>query len=475
MDAEPSAPGDAGASAPEDAAPPVDAAPPPVDAAPAPAWPIDPARAAAAVALPGGPARGAFPLARGGALLVGADDALREAQGFATTALPAAPGTPTGAATLDGALVALVDGALHYLDAGEDAWRLAALTLDGLRTLVDDHDAAWLWSAGGLGRWGADAMRPLALPAAPEAPALLAAGDGACWVVDGATVWQVRLVDASADAWRVTLAAAPDAVAATAAGLWLAHHDLLTRIDAQGAATTRRAPGAVTALAGHPGAADLWLAVDGALWQLRDARLRPIEDAAAPPAMVAEASGALLRLDDDALRRLTPGAAVRVEGLADGAAVEAPRTVAVQVAPLEGLEVVRARVGEAAALDLEGPPFALALDPAAVGRGAHRVEIEARYVDGEVARAAFTFAVRGPATWRHDVQPLFAQACAACHDARGAAHQMDDAAAWRAEFDDILAAVRAGRMPLAPRPRLTDAAIERLIDWRDRGFLERWP
>jgi hypothetical protein len=49
---------------------------------------------------------------------------------------------------------------------------------------------------------------------------------------------------------------------------------------------------------------------------------------------------------------------------------------------------------------------------------------------------------------------------------------MDGYARFTAEFENILAVVTDGRMPLPPTPRLTPAQIDLLVAWRAAGFPE---
>ncbi len=353
-------------------------------------------------------------------------------------------------------------------------------SVTGVRALVAGTDGS-LWISDGhqLQQWQAGELRTVTAWAPDEAPvrALRAgwwAGQPALWFLtadgtpsalaagpDGLVRW--RMADAPHGATALALDADGGAWV-VADGLW--------RFD--GAHWQPVALGGIIVdVAGHPRAPDVWLTVrDGTLWHSAGGRFRPVHSLPAARQTAVAADGALWLGSAEGVLHVAPGRSVRLEGPPDGSVLLEPATLTVQPARPADVETLTWALDGGAPEALAGPPWALRLDPAEIGPGEHAIDVRVTWLDGEQLSVAWGFAVPRPPSWREDIRPLFLAQCSTnCHGDRGQARPLYESAQWRAIIDQILDAVRQGRMPLANEP-LSPAQIDLIDGWRVAGMPE---
>lgn len=441
--------------------------------------PVDPARAVEPELLLDGPVPLAVPLPDG-RVVARAGDAVALIAPDRTLDFGAEAGALNAAGLVDGQLLVSTDlGLFARVDDGLMPSPLGAL-LDGVTALDTTADGAlWIIDAAGLhvyregrlsgvdpGPMGAGAMT--AVGAWADTPAL--------WVVGDEALYAVGFGDEGLQAWELAPEAPVDGVAVNdLGGLWIAADGTVSHLADDGTWSDLLLPFAVTALAAHPAAPDVWLVGDDRLWQLRDGRVRPIEGVGAFSGLRGELDGSVLIWGDAGLQRVRPGRFVHLDGVDDGGVVDRITTVEVSVTSPEDVQQLTLRIDGGDARALEGPPYTFELEPGPIPEGAHTLEVAADYADGERVVAELRFRVQGPPTWEGDVAPIFFEHCDACHGERGYAHRMETMDVWLAEFDQIVDAIVGNRMPLPPNPSVTPEQLELIRAWGETGFLRSWP
>lgn len=308
-----------------------------------------------------------------------------------------------------------------------DVW-VAAVADDGARLL-----RLWVEEQG---------LRALAGPPAINPEALAADGDGGLWALSGGDLWQ-RHPDGRWSWWRL--------------------------------------PEPVEALWGTVSAGDLWVSTEDGLWHHRAGVFRPVSGAPqiSPEGSTLEADGAVVYSDPRGLWRLRPERRVIIVGFPDGGTLQQPRPLNIRPDRPDQVTDVTFEITEGGrpVLDgpVEGPPWALTLDPGSLPEGALVLGVQVDYDDGQRLNASLEFDVLdvGPPTWVDDVAPIFFARCAgACHGDSGNARPLHTPALWQQDAVAILDAIRTGRMPLPPNPPVPPAEITLIEAWMESGFME---
>ena len=226
----------------------------------------------------------------------------------------------------------------------------------------------------------------------------------------------------------------------------------------------------------------LWLeGEDGSWWRGDDHVLSPIEGLAEE-----RSQGTLRAWGDDEGRLILawpggaqlvrPGRVVSAEGL-EGPFRGAEGGI-VRLLPDEPEEVTELSVtlGEAPPELLEGPPWSFQVRASEMNRGGERaLRVTVQYRDGEELSRSWVVFLEEPISWERDIEPIFVEECARCHDNRaGATRVLETPEQWEADFDEILRQIRAGAMPIGAPP-LSAAELELVERWRADGFLPQWP
>lgn len=400
-------------------------------------------------------------------------------------------GAPRAAVALDDArLLVSTDAGLFAVSAADGARESDLRDLFGgvwptdLLTTTDAAGASHVWMSSALGvyHWSQGALErveevadgpPLKgarLALAPGAPA-----EPLIWAASGATTYALRREAEGAEApfgWQIaTTARGAEAMATTRDALWTAYDGQVWRRDGAGQWSKLSISASIVGLAAHPGADALWLYdADGAVWHLLDRTLTRVPDVIWGDARAVDAEGRLLAADARGLHRVERRFHVALPDLRDGERLDGARTVQVDISFPDQLDTIEARAGDVV-LTVDAASGALALDPATLGLGTHRVVVTARYANGYTTSATRTVRVEDlVVTWRDTIQPIFSRSCETCHGVQ-TSRPLHDPQQWQADFDNILSQVAAQTMPLPPLAPLTPAQLELVRAWRDQGFL----
>lgn len=367
-------------------------------------------------------------------------------------------------ALVDGAVTAWVGGAL--VDAGFD--------LPPARALHAEGDALWVETGRGVFRWRAGELAELTVDGA-SADARVAAGASwtgarAAWLAIGDRVHGFATAADTVEGFETRAFERPvDAVAVVDGALLVAEGGRLWRRDGVGWAQVSLDE-RVADLFGGPGGA--WLRTDAGLRLWRgDALWAPEGLPDGDGRWLADELGRLLVRTAAGVDRWTLHRPIRLLGLAAGDHLDVARTVEVVLtAPDDAGEVaaeVRPQVGDPVAVAVDAGR--LHLDPAALPTGPATLWLTASYPDQEAALSVpFTVELVGDVTWERHVEPIHAARCASCHE-DSANTVLDGPESWEALFDDILANVSSGAMPLVGDP-LTAAQVELIEAWAAGGF-----
>lgn len=359
----------------------------------------------------------------------------------------------------------------------------------GVNLLASHPGALWLASASGddaqteaaLYRYSATDL--VKIPSTPELPlsatrlvagasidghraALVIAGDSLIAIIEGDTASDLQA--------RTLYRGDLRGVAVTGAGdVWFGKGPHLAHRRVDGSVDELVFDSPVVDVAGVAGSADLWVATTGGLIHGlvgtgNDGAV--FRDAGGPvTSLRAGAGGNALVTRDGGLLRLIAGRSVRFSGVVEAGLLQdgAATNVTATALPTALGGVVEVSVDGGAAI--AGP---VALDPAALFPGPHTLTATARYPDGVVvvAERVFFAGTRILPTWDSDVRVIYDNICSRCHSQQGGAHLLDESPLWRAEIDQIVAALDGGVMP--PGSPLDDDDRRTVRLWRTTGMRE---
>ncbi len=356
----------------------------------------------------------------------------------------------------------------------------------------------WIAADGGLYRWHRGDLARARVGELPTASARLAASPRGVWVAADRTIYRLGVADGALQAFVVASDLPADALASDAEdNLWVVSDGDLHQRAPGGRRTHWRLPVPVLDVAASPAAAEVWVRTADGLWHVRDGQFRAQLGLPEVRALACAPTGEAVVGAQAGLFRVLPGRHVLLTDTFDAARRPLAGEGFLEVRPAfpERVTSVSARLDDEAPTALDGPPWLLRLDGDSLPETPHAVEVTVAWNDAPPVSARFEFRVDRPDPpppppppptmpptmaptappppgFAADVAPLFDLRCAQCHGPRGFAHRMDGYARFTAEFENILAVVTDGRMPLPPTPRLTPAQIDLLVAWRAAGFPE---
>jgi hypothetical protein len=375
----------------------------------------------------------------------------------------------------DTVLVLSTEGLFSLSDLGLERSPLNGSIGAIVRAAEGHGSQGWFAHADSLSHWSNGHLRQLMAVelAIPWDRAQLAAGrfrdTHTLWIGFDRTLLAVTAGE-SARSWRFDLDQDIQRIASTKQGLFVLFNDGLAQLNADETWTRWIRPPAATLIAGHPDADDLWISNGIELWQVTDGALRARRDAPVHTSLKVSADGSAFIKDATTVFQVVAGRFLTFTGLESGDRLTATTTIEIVVTTPDQVDHVSAQMDEEMPIELEGPPWAITLDPAQVGPGNHALTVLIRYDDG--GELAETLEFVGPPTWTADIQPLSSEHCSACHGDGGSAHLMSSIEAWRDEIAAIIDDVETGRMPYGS-PMLAPEQIELIRAWRDTGLLEQ--
>ncbi|MCO4769145.1 MAG: cytochrome c [Deltaproteobacteria bacterium] len=223
----------------------------------------------------------------------------------------------------------------------------------------------------------------------------------------------------------------------------------------------------VLAVSADPGAPGAWVQTESSLLHARGETLID----------TGRSYSGVLRVDD--LGRLLVPTASGVERLAldRGVAVRGVQH-GERLANAVTIELFPSRLGVVTDLTatLDGEPVALEdgrfrLELEGLSTlDSHTLSAHAVWDDGgEADSLPLTFSIDpiGNVTWANDIEPLYLEECARCHDG-DTDTRLDTPALWEEQIDDVLFNVRSGAMPIGDP--LNDAQIAAIEAWWLGGF-----
>lgn len=398
-------------------------------------------------------------------------------------------------------LIALDAGALWRQAPGEDAAPLdlelaslsAATRLPDLGLLVAGDGALW-----SLGELPQEAPLTAALGASPSQLLLV---DGALRIAteDGLYRWKHDLLQrVEVDGAPVTGPFAPGARLDGRAVDWVRAGDELVALSYGGEVQARAVLSGLPAgsMATGPGGA-LWAEVEGALlvvgpggslsWPLADATLEAVYGVPGAVGVWLDTSegwmlgtqGALFALDGAPRGELQVDGAGRLVSLYGGEVERWSTDLHLALhglTPGETLTEARALTSDLTGAELtllvDGEPHGegLLIDPSALTPEEHVAALSA-WIGGQELRSPevpFVADGLGEVTWAQHVGPLYEGRCARCHD-NGTETQLGSAERFAEHVEQVLIEVRAGRMPIGDDP-LSEGEIALIELWVEGGF-----
>lgn len=373
-------------------------------------------------------------------------------------------GPVTAAATIDGEILAAVDGALWTLDDTPRPSPLGDALDSPVDTLVASDDALWI-VAGEVLRWSRGTLSAVRFDdtpiAGPVFPGAVHADGPVTWVRDAdrlvaldASLAAVDVLDVAGSS-RLQVAGDGSAwILGEELSIWTPGADGPTVVDAE-----------VLSIAAHPGADAVWVETSDGVFVGDVQGLAPTTVPAGAWLGV-DGQGRLLVRSAEGLERVAAGRSVALLDLSE--TVRGRTVLTVDPSTAEGVSEVLLTLGDVETT-LTTAPYRGSLDPAEVGEGSVDVSVRVSWEDGTSARTSLTVeVVDGAPTWVDDVDPIFQASCSSCHSADDA-RPLDTSEAWQDDFENIFSQVSSGAMPLGLDP-LSNDDLDLLSAWEAGGF-----
>ena len=219
---------------------------------------------------------------------------------------------------------------------------------------------------------------------------------------------------------------------------------------------------------GSPTGTGIWVQTESALlWWAQD-QLSYVTAAPEAAQIDVDEGGRLVLLDTQGIQRLSAGRSAAITGVRAGQQLSGPTPVVVDAMDPQRVQFVTVTVNDAPVTQVKDT---FVLEPTTfVGEGPFIVTAHVTYEDGDIVETSVPVrpAIPESSTWVADVEPLHQAACAQCHEG-DTQTLLDTSEAWEVRIEDILDAVRTGRMPLGSPP-LSAWDIALIETWRDMGF-----
>ncbi len=338
----------------------------------------------------------------------------------------------------------------------------------------------WIASGNGLARWRNQQIFQISSSDLPTQGAQVAYGapingNPAVWVVSGGKLYGLQQ---DQDTWKAYPQLIEEAVelAVDATGrLWVrTQKGALHSLKAGDSAFKEHdAVTQVSRVIASQASEDVWIEDQTGLFLYEKEEFHPVKNAPSGTLIAKAGAGGILMSTPTGLVRFFDRLRVELRGLKAGDYVDALRRV--QIAPLlpEQVQSVEVRLSDTT-ISVSSRPWMFSLDPTKYPDGQHRLTVKVQY-RGNLPQAELTIEVSvfgQPPSWAGQVEPLYRDSCALCHNAQGSARILETRTAWVSEFELILDNVRNGRMPLPPKTPLSPAQITMLEAWKSAGFPE---
>jgi ligand-binding sensor domain-containing protein len=342
----------------------------------------------------------------------------------------------------------------------------------------------WIGSESGISLWRSGRLFEMDVGTLPTTNPKLAFGapyDGApaIWVASESTVYAIVLSDneviiypdlSSADLDEQEI----DEISVDGEGtLWLLAGGVLRSRGFNGQWYQHSFPKNVRRMAGKPRVMTTWLEADDGIWRHQGGIFRKVALVNTVTLLGIAESGYAVVASEAGISRLETGREVLFEGIVDGALVNG--LVRAIMKPPDSTKVERLEAFlDGSPIDVLPFPWRVEFDAEDLNDGFHSLVVRVYYNDGGpdgTARVGFFVGLASTPTWSLEMSFLSQNKCQLCHNAMGGnGRDLSSKQRWIAEIDNIVNALRGGRMPLPPYPNLSDAAIDRIELWRDANF-----
>ena len=348
----------------------------------------------------------------------------------------------------------------------------------------DNEIDIWIGAADGLSLWRAGRLFTMDVGKMPKRKPKLAFGapyEGApaIWVASESTVYAVVLSDnevviypdlAPEDLGQADI----DGISVDGEGtLWVLAGGILRSRGFDGQWYQHSFPKNVTTMVGKPRVLTTWFEADEGIWRHQGGIFRKIILVNEVRLLGMSESGYAVVASDSGISRLETGREVSLEGLDDGVLVNGFTRVIIRPPDSTKIDRIEAYL-DGGKMDLLPFPWRVEFDAEDLPDGFHSLVIRVIYNDGGpegTARVGFFVGLASTPTWRLEMSFLSQNKCQLCHNPTGGnARDLSSKARWEAEIDNIIGALREGRMPLPPYPNLADSTIDRIELWRDANF-----
>lgn len=223
----------------------------------------------------------------------------------------------------------------------------------------------------------------------------------------------------------------------------------------------------ISALVGHPEAADLWIETTDGVLHHRDGSFHTVSLPAGAWLGV-DPLGRLQLLGADGLLRVAARRVVAVAGLEPGAPLDAAVTVSFAPTDRGSVEHLDAWVGSHH-LSPDPETLTTTIEPTMLAPGSQTLRVAATGPEGTtLTDLSFRIGELPDASWESDIAPIVEQHCSRCHGA-GAGIPLHTADLWRVNIDRILSEVVANEMPLGG-PYLTSDELGLIRGWQAGDF-----
>ena len=391
-----------------------------------------------------------------------------------TTPLGSAAGLITAAALVDDLLLVASTRGLFVWQ--QDELRPSPLGQSGAISAVRKMSVTaqgdlWLAADNGLFVRQDGQLLRIQLEGSSPASPTVALGRDTLWVASGRELYALVR---QGEQWTAERSNAPvtavDLVADSSDRLWLLGTD--GTVASRGGDRAWRVHDAVegvTRMSGQAASSLVWFQTTDGIVRFDGDEFRMVQGISGQ--LVGAGREGIMVADSDGLHRYFAERRIEVLGLPAGEPLVEPTRLWIRLSEPASIRSVSIRIDDVP-VTASRPKWAFEVDPANFADGSHRLEVVVEYDDGQrvEATAEFGVFVGPPPNWVDDIEPLFVQHCALCHNSQGSARVLEGSQSWIDLIDTILSFVRTGQMPLPPNPSLSLEEVERIEGWKAAGF-----